>query len=71
MYRGNSDREDVVQEQEACCCKAQQPNTADDDVSDPDPSLLLQAQVGDGVNDSQVALHTGQDVKIHPPRYVN
>lgn len=44
-------------------CNRKQPNTPDTDVSDSDPSLTSQAQVGDGVNNSHVALHTGEDVK--------
>lgn len=40
-----------------------QPNTPDTHVSDSDPSLTSRAQVGGGVNYSQVALHTGEDVK--------
>ncbi len=43
--------------------KAKQPNTPSTDISDSDPSLSSQAQVGDGMNNSQVTLHTGQEVK--------
>ena len=61
----------VFTEQESCSSKAQHPNTADGGISDPDPTRLPQAQVGDGVNHSQVALHTGQDVKQHLSIYVD
>ena len=43
--------------------KAKQPNTPSDDISDPDSTRLSQPQVGDGVNNSQVAFNTGEDVK--------
>ncbi|KAF3837551.1 hypothetical protein F7725_005015 [Dissostichus mawsoni] len=43
--------------------EAQYPNTSNANVSDLDPTPLPQSQVGDGVNNSQVALHTGEQVK--------
>ena len=39
------------------------PNTTKSEVSDLDATRLLEPQVGDGVNNSQVALHTGEEVK--------
>lgn len=39
------------------------PDTADAQVSDPDSSRFLQPLVGDGVNNSQVPLHAGEDVE--------
>lgn len=50
---------------EAHPCKAQQPNAGGADVSHADSLGLSQSQVGDGVNNSQVALHTGQDGEEH------
>lgn len=37
----------------------QQPNAANGGISDPDASLCFQTQVGDGLYDCQVVLHTG------------
>lgn len=43
--------------------KTNQPHTSDRDVSESDPSFTSQAEVGDGMDNSQVVLHTGEAVK--------
>lgn len=43
--------------------KTKQPDTPSADVSDPHPTLLSQTQVSNGVNNSQLALYAGEDVK--------
>lgn len=43
--------------------KAEQPSTPDADISDPDPTHIFQLHVDDWVNNSQVSLHTGQEMK--------
>ena len=43
--------------------EGQQPNERNAHVSDHDPAPIPQTQVGDWMNHSQVALHTGEDVK--------
>lgn len=40
-----------------------QPDTANPQVSHPDSSRLRQLLVGDGVNNSQILLHAGEDVE--------
>lgn len=54
-----------VQDRYTSPAETQQPYAADTDISDPDTWWLLQPPVGDWVNYSQVALHTGQDVEAH------
>lgn len=44
--------------------KAKQPNTANAYVSDSDPSLVFQAHISYGVNNSQIVLHAGQSLKV-------
>ncbi|CAJ1048234.1 hypothetical protein F7725_005015 [Xyrichtys novacula] len=43
--------------------RAQHPNACIHDVPDPGPLWRSQSQVGDGVNDSQVVIRAGQEVK--------
>lgn len=57
--------------QHADCAKAQQPTAADNDVSDSDPSRVFQPHVGDGVDDGQVALCAGEDLKQELPCELN
>lgn len=54
---------DIYETHHTCYSRAKQPNTTNADISDSDPFLSSQTPVGDGVNDSQVALHTCQGVK--------
>lgn len=45
--------------------EAQQPNVGGRDVSDSDTGHLFQYQVDEGVDHSEVALHTGEDREKH------
>lgn len=52
------DEENVFQHKQAQPDSAKQPDTGDADISDSGSSVVPEAQVGDGVNHGQVALHT-------------
>lgn len=47
--------------------KAQQPTAADNDVSDSGPPGVFLPHVGNGVDDGEVALGTGEDLKQQLP----
>lgn len=56
---------------QTCRGKAQQPNAADNEVSDSDPSRVFQPHVGNGVDDGEVALAAGEDLKQQLPCKLN
>lgn len=51
--------------------KAEQPDTTNKGISESDSTPLLQAHISDRVDDGQVALHTGEEVKQSLSRRAN
>lgn len=62
--RGAHNQKDMVDDHHTRRHRANQPNAPNGDISDSHAPLSPQAQLGVGMNDSQVALHTGQAVKV-------
>lgn len=53
----------IPQQGQASGRAAEQPSAADADVPQPDPGRLSEPHVSDGMNDGQVAVHAGEEVK--------
>lgn len=51
--------------------KTEQPDATNEGISDHDSTPPLQAHINDRVNDGQVALHTGEEVKQRLSRRAN
>lgn len=54
---------EIPQQGQADGRAAEQPSAADADVPEPDPGRLSEPHVSDGMDDGQVAVHAGEEVK--------